>query len=136
MKRKINFILKPADIQFTEKWIEAVDSRAERYRLPYEEIVQAGLRVYRQNSRDWYEPEITEITKDMEGDLVICDHQGCQWMIHTDLIEKTAEAILSELVMHAPYILVGRQNWVDLEDEDTFAEISDMVDLMRQCGET
>ena len=133
MKQKMNLILNPTNIRFTKKWIEAVDSHTGRYRLPYKDIVQAGLRVYNQNSEDWYEPEITEITKGMEGDLVICDHQGCQWIIHTDLVEKTAQAMLSELAMHAPHILIGRQTWVDLEDADAFAEIANMVDLMRQC---
>lgn len=133
MKQKLNLILKPTNIQFTKKWLEAVDSRAGRYRIPYEDIVQASLRVYDQQAETWYEPEITEITEGMEGDLVICNHQGCQWVIRTELMKKTAQAMLSELVMYAPYILVGRQTWVDLEDEETFAEISDMVDLMRQC---
>lgn len=133
MKQKLNLILKPTDIQFTEKWLEAVDSHTGRYQILYEDIVQAGLRVYGQKSEAWYEPEITEITKGMDGDLVICDQQGCQWVLHTDLIEKTAQAMLSELAMHAPHILIGRQAWVDLEDEDAFAEISDMVELMRQC---
>lgn len=133
MKQKMNLILKPTDIRFTKKWIEAVDCYTGRYRLPYKNIVHAGLRVYDQNSKDWYEPEITEITKGMEGDLLICDHQNCQWVIHTDLLEQTAQAILSELVMHAPYILVGRQTWIDLEDADAFTEISNMVDLMRHC---
>ena len=131
--KNLNIILKPTDIQFTEKWVELVDFHTERHLLPYKDIVQAGLRVYNQESEEWYEPEITEITKGMEGDLVVCDNQNCQWIIHTDLMEKTAQAVLSELVMHAPYILVGRQTWVDLGDEDSFAEISDMVDLMRQC---
>lgn len=133
MKPKLNLILKPTDIQFTEEWLEAVDSHTGRYRFPYADIVHAGLRIYNQNSEDWYEPEITEIIKGMEGDLVICGHQGCQWIIHTDLMEKTAQAILSELSMYAPYILIGRQTWIDLEDEDSFAEVCNMVDLMRQC---
>ena len=47
-----------------------------------------------------------------------------------DLVEKTAQAMLSELAMHAPHILIGRQTWVDLEDADAFAEIANMVDLM------
>lgn len=133
MKQKMNLILKPTDIRFTKKRIEIVDSRAGRCRLSYKDIVWTGLRVYDQSSGDCYEPEITEITKGMEGDLVICDHQNCRWIIHTDLLEKTAQAILSELVMHAPYILVGRQTWIDLEDTDAFTEISNMVDLMRHC---
>lgn len=133
MKQKRNLILRPTDIQFMKKWIEVVDSRTERYRLPYKDIVQAGLRVYNQNSGDCYEPEITEITKGMEGDLVICDNQNCRWIIHTDLVEKTAQAMLAELAMHVPYILIGRQTWIDLEDADAFAEISNMVDLMRRC---
>lgn len=132
MKQKLNIVLKPTDIQFTEKWLETVDSHTGRYRLLYEDIVHAGLRIYDRNSGEWYEPEITEITKGMEGDLVLCDHQSCQWTIHTDLMEKTAQTILSELAMHAPYILIGRQTWIDLEDEDVFTEISNMVDLMRQ----
>lgn len=135
MKQKMNLILKPTDIQFTKKWIEVVDYHTGRYRLPYEDIVQAGLRIYNQNSEGWYEPEITEITKDMEGALVIYDHQSCHWIIHTDLVGKTGQAMLSELAMRAPYILIGRPIWVDLEDADAFAEISDMVDLMRRCGE-
>lgn len=133
MKKDLSIILKPVDIQFTEENIEIADSRIGRYQLPYEDIVTAGLRVYDRESEEWYEPEITEITRDMEGDLVISDRTGCQWIIHMDLVKKTAEAMLSELVMHAPYILIGSQMWADLEDEDVFAEVSGMVDLMRQC---
>lgn len=131
--KNLNIILKPTNIRFTEKNIEIIDSHIRRYQLPYEDIVTTALRIYNQESEDWYEPEITEITRDMEGDLVLRDNRRGYWIIHTDLMEKTAGAILLELVMHAPYILVGRQIWVDLEDEDAFAEISGMVDLMRQC---
>lgn len=133
MKKDLSIILKPADIQFTEEHIEMIDPSTGRYPLPYADIVTAGLRVYNRESKSWYEPEITEITKGMEGDLIIRDNRNCQWIIHTDLTEKTAETILSELAMHAPYIMIGRQTWIDLEDEDAFAEASNMVDLMRQC---
>lgn len=129
----MNLILKPTDIRFTKKWIDIVDFHTGRYKLPYKDIVWAGLRVYNQNSEDWYEPEITEIIKGMEGDLLICDNQNRQWIIHTDLVEKTAQAMLSELVMLAPHILAGHQSWIDLDDEAAFAEISSMVKLMRQC---
>lgn len=133
MKKNLNIILKPTDIRFTEKYIEIMDSFIGRYRLLYENIVTTVLRIYNQESEDWYEPEVTEITSDMKGDLVFRDNKGVHWIIHTDLMEKTAGAMLSELVMRAIYILIGRQSWVDLEDENAFAEVSGMVDLMRQC---
>lgn len=133
MEKKLNIILKPTDIQFTEKCIEIVDSHIGSCRIPYEDIVMSGLRIYDRELKDWYEPEITEITRDMEGDLVFLDSRGCRWVVYTELMEKTAEALLSELVMHAPHILVGRQTWIDLEDEDSFSEASSMVDLMRRC---
>lgn len=133
MKKNLNIILKQTDIRFTEKYIEIMDTCIGRHQLPYEDIVITVLRIYNQESESWYEPEVTEITSDMKGDLVIHDNRGGHWIIHTDLMEKTAGAMLSELVMQAPYILIGRQNWVDLGDENAFAEVSGMVDLMRQC---
>ena len=47
--------------------------------------------------------------------------------------EKAAGEVLLELSTYAPYILIGKQTWFDAEDEEDFAEISDMVELMYRC---
>lgn len=133
MKKHLNIILEPTDIRFTGKCIEIIDPHIGRYQLPYEDIVQVSLRVYKQESKDWYEPEIAEITKDMDGDLVICNRWQNHFVLRMDQTGSMAGGVLGDLTRYAPHALFGAQPWLEEYDDRQFKEALEMVDIMKEC---
>ncbi len=133
MKKHVNIILRPADIRFAEKWVEITDPHIGEYQISYEDIVRVSLRVYEQGRTDWYEPEITEITKDMDGDLVICNRWRNHFVLKMDLAGSEAGGVFGEFVKHAPHALFGAQPWLNEYDSRQFKEVLEMVDIMKAC---
>ena len=133
MGENLNIILKPEQMHFTRSGIKMKDPRRGGYKILYKELVVASVEVFDEDSAAYYEPEITDITKEMKGDLLLYDNQHRLWHIRTDGLDKTAGALLEELVRYAPYIMIGQQTWFDMEDAAAFAGASGMVELMRQC---
>lgn len=132
MGERLSITLKPEKIRFTEHCIKVTDSHAGRYKIPYKNLVQAWIRG-KDGSGALYEPDILDITEDMEGELFFRDSDNCFFEIQTELTGRAAGGMLSELSAHAPYILIGKPDWADPEDEEMYAEISSMVKLMREC---
>ena len=128
-----NITLHPEKISFRKSYVGIKDAAYGNRRIPYKEIVLGYLRVRDQESGGYYKPEITDITRDMDGDLILYDYRHCCFHIRTDLVSETAGAMLGELTMHAPYILAGGQEWFDEYDEKQFAEIGKMVEIMQGC---
>lgn len=123
---------RPEKIRFTRTCIKMMDSVQGGCRIPYKELVRAGVEVLDKKSGIWYEPEITEITPGTVGNLIFLDVRHRRFHIKTELTGRTAGDMLSELVMHAPYILIGAQSWFDEEDEEAFSEIKTMTELMQR----
>lgn len=128
-----NILIRPSDIRFTETDMRILSLHKKGYKIPYENIIIASLRIKDKESGEWYEPEIMDLTRDMDGEVLLKDDKSRQWRIQADMTGKTAGEILSELSAHAPFILIGRQTWFDEKDKNEFAEIADMVGLMREC---
>lgn len=133
MEKSLDIILKPEKVCFTKTGIRIMDSRLGRYKIPYRELVLAGIKAADRESGGYYEPEITEITEDTDGELILCDSRNRRFSIRTELTGRTAGNMISELGMRAPYILIGKQDWFDMDDEEAFGEIDSMVKLMRGC---
>ena len=128
-----NVILHQEKISLKRSYIGIKDTRYWNRRIPYKEIILGYLKVWDRESGGYYKPEITEVTRDMDGDLILYDYRHCCFHIRTDLVSETAGAMLGELTMHAPYILAGGQEWFDEYDEKQFAEIGKMVEIMQGC---
>ena len=111
--------------------MKILDSHRGRYKIPYQKIVSAFLRIQDGESGICYEPEITDITRDMNGDLILYDTENSRWRIQMDLAESTAGSVLADLAVRAPYILIGRQSWLDVDEEEDFAEAVRMTAVMR-----
>lgn len=134
MKNNQNiFMLKPKKICFKTNYIEITDLGRKQYQIFYKDLILASLQIFDDKSGACYEPEITDITKDLEGDLLLYDCRHICWQIRLEGIGKTAGALLPELSVHAPHILIGKQTWIDIENEKDFEEIGNMVNLMSRC---
>ena len=131
VKHNMNLTLKPEEIRFSKRCIRISDPVSGTYRVPYKEIVSAWLSVRKESNGGIIEPDISEITDRMGGDLFLYDIRHSCWKIQTGLTGRTGGALLLELAFHAPYILLGGQNWIDLDDENDFAQAGRMVELMR-----
>lgn len=134
MKKNLNIIFTPENIHFTEKCIQISDSRMGKYRIPYRELVLAGIIVFDKKSGDRFEPEITEITEEMDGELYFCNSRNRYFRVRTNCLGRTAGSLISELGRRAPYILIGKQTWFDPDDKESFEEVSNMVSLMWGFG--
>ncbi len=128
-ERKI--ILRPEKIQFTGNGLRILHSGFDRYTIPYKRIIRACVSIYDRQSGTCYEPEITEITGEMEGDLLLYDCERRRWRLQTELTDRKAGAMIEELVMRAPYILIGG-GWFDLDNEEDFDQLTLMTRLMRE----
>jgi hypothetical protein len=134
MEKNLNITFKPERVDFTEKCIRIVDSLMGKCRIPYGELVLAGIRIPDRDSGAWFEPEITDITEETDGELYLYNSENCHFRIRTELTGRTAGSMISELSRRAPYILIGKQIWFDREDQEDFEEVGRMVKLMRGCG--
>lgn len=134
MGEKTGITFRPEKISFTKKCVQIVDPRMGKYRIPYAELVMAGIKIFDRQTGACFEPEITEITEEMEGELYLCNSENCCFLIRTERAGKTAGSLIAELSRHAPYILIGKQTWFDPDDDEAFAEVDSMVKLMRGCG--
>lgn len=131
MAERMCITLRPERIHLSGSSMKILDSHRGRYKIPYQEIVSAFLRIPDRESGIYYEPEVTDITRDMNGDLILYDTENSRWRIQMDLAESTAGSVLADLAVRAPYILIGRQPWLDVDDEEDFAEAVRMTAAMR-----
>ena len=130
---KEKVVLYPERISFKRKRIRLLDGEKGRYQIPYEELVLACLRVTDQESGSSYEPEVTDITEEMEGELVLYDCRRRSVHLRTERLGRKAGSLFSELLEHAPYLLAGGSFWLDREDEEGMAEAYRMVTVMKEC---
>ena len=132
MEKKADISLEIKQICFTGNSINIPDLCSGKHQIFYKEIVFACLHIHDGETGVFYEPEITEITENMEGEVLLYDINRCCWRLQTNLSGKTAGVILKELAYRAPYILLGGQPWFHIEQKEDFAEFTNMVGLMRQ----
>lgn len=123
--------LRPEKIQFTGNEIKILQSGFDRYAIPYKRILRACVSIYDRQSGTYYEPEIAEITGEMEGDLLLYDCERRRWRLQTELTDRKAGAMIEELVMRAPYILIGGGGF-DLDNDEDFDQLTLMTKLMRE----
>ena len=64
--------------------------------------------------------------------LILYDAGRRRIRIKTDLAGKTAGAFFLELAIRAPYILLGGQPWLCMEEEADYPQAGEMVRVMRQ----
>lgn len=132
MEKQLSITLRPEKIRFMENCLRITDPRFGKIKIPYKNLVQVWIR-RKDGSGVPYEPDIMDITEDMEGKLFFRDSENRCFAIQTELTGRPAGKILSDLSIHAPYILIGKPDWIDPEDEEMLAEIDSMVGLMREC---
>lgn len=75
-----------------------------------------------------------ELTEEMTGNLVLYDSKFVRFEIHLEQTEKTAGMILKQIALHASYIFLSYQPWLDERDEERFTEIKEMVSIMRNIS--
>ncbi len=124
------------NIVFEKDYLKLTDSKEGKYQISYEELVFVYLEAYSAESGEksrLIRPALEDITEDMDGELVMLDCRHCRWKLKTDLSGKKAGAIMIELGIHAPYILLGSQAWLDENEEDDFDQAKKMVQIMRKC---
>lgn len=137
----VNIFLQADELVFAADALRITDVRRDEYVIPYEEIVIAYIAVCsgeesetEQSLRDSYAPEITDITKDTTGSLVIYNRQQNCFVIRMDSMGAvTAGQVIGKLTQYAPHALFGFQPWLNEYDDRQYEEILEMVDIMKEC---
>lgn len=137
----VNIFLQADELVFAADALRITDVRRDEYVIPYEEIVIAYIAVCsgeesetEQSLRDSYAPEITDITKDTTGSLVIYNRQQNCFVIRMDSVGAvTAGQVIGKLTQYAPHALFGFQPWLNEYDDRQYEEILEMVDIMKEC---
>lgn len=132
--KELEIRMMPEKILFRKKHMVIVVSAAEKYQIPFSDIVWAYIRTGEDETGESREPELAEITEDTEGELILYDSRHIKWVIRTDKTGRQAGSLLKELCIHAPYIAAGGQDWFDLSEEPDFGMIEEMVSVMRECS--
>lgn len=132
-----NILLQADEIIFDSEVFRVVDVHQEKYVIPYEETALVYIAV--SNEKEWdlkkcYMPEIIDITKDMDGALIICNRQQSCFVIRTDRVKDTAAELLEIFVRYASHALFGFQPWLNECDAGQFEEILEMIDVMKECA--
>lgn len=124
------------NIVFEKEYLKLTDRKEWEYQISYRELVFVYIESYNTESGEEgsvTKPALEDITEETDGELVILDCGHCCWKLQTALSGKTAGAILRELGIRAPYLLLGRQAWMDENEEDDFEQARKMVQIMREC---
>lgn len=137
----VNIFLQADELVFAADALRITDVQRDEYVIPYEEIVIAYIAVCsgeesetEQSLRDSYAPEITDITKDTTGSLVIYNRQQNCFVIRMDSVGAvTAGQVIGKLTQYAPHALFGFQPWLNEYDDRQYEEILEMVDIMKEC---
>lgn len=137
----VNIFLQADELVFAADALRITDVRRDEYVIPYEEIVIAYIAVCsgeesetEQSLRDSYAPEITDITKDTTGSLVLYNRQQNCFVIRMDSVGAvTAGQVIGKLTQYAPHALFGFQPWLNEYDDRQYEEILEMVDIMKEC---
>ena len=124
----------PERIVFGKSFIAAKTPQGERHRIFYKDIIWAYISVPDDRAGCCGNPDIADVTEDMEGTLVVYDKERCRWIFRTDQTGQTAGGLLKELCIHAPYIVAGGQDWFDISNKADFDMIRQMVKVKRACG--
>ena len=123
----------PERIVFGKSFIAAKTPQGERHRIFYKDIIWAYISVPDDRSGCCENPDIADVTENMEGTLVVYDKEQCRWIFRTDQTGQRAGGLLKELCIHAPYIVAGGQDWFDISNKADFDMIRQMVKAKRAC---
>lgn len=125
--------IEPDQIIFGKSFMTAEKSQGEKYRIFYKDIVWAYISVQNDRTGCWEEPDIADVTEDLDGELVVCDRKRCRWVMQTDRSGQTAGSLLKKLCISAPYIVAGGQDWFDISKKPDFDMVRQMVKVKRAC---
>lgn len=133
----VNILLRADELIFEPKALRITDVHHEKYVIPYEEIALVYIAV--SDGKEWdlkkcHMPEIIDITKDMDGALLIYNRQQGRFVVRTDRVKDTAGMMLEKLTRYAPHALFGFQPWLNEYDAGQFEEVLEMIDVMKECA--
>lgn len=131
MVKELQITLRPERICFGLNSMKISGLNCGSYIISYQEIILAFLSVQDKMSGIYYEPNVMDIARSIEGDLILYDSGHCRWRIQTDLVGIAANRLLADLAIHAPHIILGEHSWFDVNNEEEFAEAVRMVTTMR-----
>lgn len=131
--RQVSSVVKQLQtISFKDDALEMTDTAHERFQLPYDEIVMAYIEVCDEATGELRRLELADITEDTDGEVILCDCKDQRFRIKTEQTGKKAGYIMKQLALHAPYILMDSQEWLEEDNSEEFAEAERMVSIMRE----
>ena len=75
-------------------------------RFPYRNMAYAYLCICDKAEKMYWEPELVELGRDVDGELILYDSDCRRYRIRTKRLRRTAGSLLIDLAIHAPYILL------------------------------
>lgn len=124
----------PEKLLFRRNFVLMTGPDTGKYQISYKDIIFTYIRIRDGETGHYLEPEIADITGEMEGEWILCDKEHRRWIVRTDRMGQKAGALFKELCIHAPYVLAGGQDWFDCSAEQDFETVRQMVGLMRECS--
>ena len=116
----------PLSIEFQKKSMFFLYEENIKKEIPYSELIIVYLAVKDNYSGGIYMPDITEITPDMDGFIMIYG-RAAEYELHTYKTHKTAGELFIEMAAHAGQGLFGYEQWIEEIRRDAFEEAGDMM---------
>ena len=120
------------DIQFEKDSVSMTDVMNREFQMPYDAIIMAYIEDKNKETREVYRLELTDITEDAGGEVVLYDRRRCRIKLQVEDTGQKAGNILKQLAQRAPYILMDSGGWLEESDDAEFSEAERMVSLMRE----
>lgn len=124
------------EISFKRNCLVMADTRNMEIMMPYKELVAAYIEICDERTGSIAHPDISEVTEELEGCLVLYDREYRCIRVRPVGREKRAGAILKQLAIHAPYLFWDYMPWMDEGNQEEFFNIRQMVSAMRDVSGT
>ena len=95
-------------------------------------MVLAYLEVYDAKTGEAKKPEIQDITKEMDGSLIIWNQRCTMFRIELSGQPEHAGTIFTQLARHIPFAFLGNTPWREIEDDKDFHQMMEMIRMHKR----
>ena len=137
-KESGGLVYKPEKVKMGQKefliWEQDPEKGRICRKIPYDSIVLAYPEVYDEKTGEMIIPEIQDITKEMDGSLIIWDQNHTMFRIDLSGQTERAGRVFIQLARHIPFAFLGSTPWMQIENDQDFREMLRMTTLYKEIN--
>lgn len=103
-----------------------------RRTIEYQELIMAYIVLFDREKKEYWIPDFEAVSEEMRGCLILYDRKGQHYNIYTSRTGKREGAVLLEIALNMPYVILGYHPWLRDRDEQEFEYLMQMMDCIKQ----